>query len=329
MAIKFFSPIELLHGVEIKNLKLQHLTGAETPSADKVGQIYWNETSKQVEVVISATEVKELSQGGSYVLPAATATSLGGVLIQASSYISVTSTGAIDLTVDTKNKIDKAIRGIKVGPTSSQTTHVVDTDGNVDLGDVVIANDKGLIPANYLPSYVDDVVEVTNYTALLATSASAGDPDADNVNDSKTKALEGKIYILTQDENYGGVDYKANSQWRWSGSTWVEIAKAPDIASDAEAKAGTIDTKFMTPAKTKAAIEELAPVKKVVKKIGDGTNTSFAIDHDRNSADLTVSVRDTASGEIVYVDTTVSTTQVTLTFAAAPSTDEYTVTIIG
>lgn len=305
------------------------MTGAVTPEESKIGQIYWNETSKQVEVVISATEVKELSQGGSYVLPAATATSLGGVIIKADSYISVASTGAIDLTVDTKDKLDKAIRGIKVGPTSNQTTHTVDASGNVDLGDVVIANDKGLIPQNYLPSYVDDVVEVSNYTALVALGAAAGDPDADNVSESKTKVLEGKIYILLNDEVYDGETYKANSQWRWSGTTWVEIAKTPDIASEDEAKAGTSDAKFMTPAKTKAAIEELAPVKKVVKKIGDGATTDFTITHNRNSADLVVSVRETASGEVVYTDVTISTTQVSLSFGTAPSADEYTVTIIG
>jgi hypothetical protein len=332
MAMKVLTPIVLLDGVEIQNLKLEHSTGAKTPSDDTVGQIYWNETSKQVEVVVSATEIKELSQGGSYVLPAATATSLGGVMVKAESTgsnIAITAAGVIDLTVDTKDKIEKAIRGIKVGPTSSQTTHTVDSDGNVDLGDVVIANDKGLIPQNYLPSYVDDVVEVSNYTALVALGAAAGDPDADNVSESKTKVLEGKIYILLNDEVYSGVTYKANSQWRWSGTTWVEIAKTPDIASEDEAKAGTSDAKFMTPAKTKAAIEELAPVKKVVKKIGDGATTVFAITHDRNSADLAVSVRETASGEVVFVDTVISTTQVTLTFENAPTTDEYTVTIIG
>ena len=330
MAMKVLTPIVLLDGVEIQNLKLEHSAGAKTPSADTVGQIYWNETSKQVEVVISATEVKELSQGGSYVLPVATATSLGGVMVKSTgSDISITTAGVIDLTVETKDKIDKAIRGIKVGPTSNQTTHTVDASGNVDLGDVVIANDKGLIPQNYLPSYVDDVVEVSNYTALVALGAAAGDPDADNVSESKTKVLEGKIYILLNDEEYGGTTYKANSQWRWSGTTWVEIAKTPDIASEDEAKAGTSDAKFMTPAKTKAAIEELAPVKKVVKKIGDGITTTFAINHDRNSADLAVSVRETASGEIVFVDTVVTTTQVTLTFVTAPTTDAYTVTIIG
>ena len=176
---------------------------------------------------------------------------------------------------------------------------------------------------------MDDVVEVSNYTALVALGAAAGDPDADNVSESKTKVLEGKIYILLNDEVYSGVTYKANSQWRWSGTTWVEIAKTPDIASEDEAKAGTSDAKFMTPAKTKAAIDELSPVQKTVLKIGDGTEKTYTIPHTRNSADLVVSVRDTATGEVVFTDVTISTSNVVVSFAVAPTTDAYTVTIIG
>jgi hypothetical protein len=54
------------------------------------------------------------------------------------------------------------------------------------------------VPAAYLPSYVDDVIEVANYAALPVTGET------------------GKIYI-TLDTNY---------QYRWSGSAYVQLSAA-------------------------------------------------------------------------------------------------------
>lgn len=53
----------------------------------------------------------------------------------------------------------------------------------------------GLIPSNYLPSYVDDVIEVANYAALPVTGET------------------GKIYVTLD----------TNKQYRWSGSAYVYI----------------------------------------------------------------------------------------------------------
>jgi hypothetical protein len=78
------------------------------------------------------------------------------------------------------------------------------------------ANSK--VASQYLPSYVDDVVEAyarSGQTALsqswLATGSATGTvitPEA------------GKIYILMADSG----DYAANTQFRWSGTTYVKMA---------------------------------------------------------------------------------------------------------
>lgn len=57
---------------------------------------------------------------------------------------------------------------------------------------------SGLIPANILPSYVDDVIEVANYAALPAVGES------------------GKIYVTLD----------TNLTYRWGGSDYVEISKS-------------------------------------------------------------------------------------------------------
>lgn len=75
----------------------------------------------------------------------------------------------------------------------------------------------GTIDAEYLPSYVDDVIEAyarSGQTALsqnwLATGSASGaviTPEA------------GKIYVLMADSG----NYSANSQFRWSGTAYVKL----------------------------------------------------------------------------------------------------------
>ena len=65
--------------------------------------------------------------------------------------------------------------------------------------------------------------------------------------------------------------------------------------------------------------------------IGDGVTTSFQLIHGGpDTADVVVSVRDVATGEIVLASVTVTNTdEVTDEFATAPAQDAYRVTIIG
>ena len=55
--------------------------------------------------------------------------------------------------------------------------------------------DKGLIPSEYLPSYVDDVLEY------------------DSKNDFPKDGETGKIYV----------DTSTNLTYRWSGSTYIQV----------------------------------------------------------------------------------------------------------
>ena len=63
--------------------------------------------------------------------------------------------------------------------------------------------DGSKISSSYLPSYVDDVIEVANFAALPVTGET------------------GKIYV-TVDTNY---------EYRWSGSTYVEIKDSGETAA--------------------------------------------------------------------------------------------------
>ena len=99
---------------------------------------------------------------------------------------------------------------------------------------------NGKVPANQLPSYVDDVLEYADFTAFPTTGE------------------QGKIYIAID----------TSMTWRWTGSTYVEISSPIDFATQAEAETGTNNEKVMSPLRTKQAIAELE------------TKTSISIDSD-------------------------------------------------
>ena len=77
------------------------------------------------------------------------------------------------------------------------------------------ANSK--IDSQYLPSYVDDVIEA--YPVSGATALSAGWLSATSGGSALTPEA-GKIYVLMADSG----DYSENTQFRWGGTTYVKLS---------------------------------------------------------------------------------------------------------
>ena len=77
------------------------------------------------------------------------------------------------------------------------------------------ANSK--VASQYLPSYVDDVIEA--YPVSGATALSAGWLSATSGGSALTPEA-GKIYVLMADSG----DYSANTQFRWGGTAYVKLA---------------------------------------------------------------------------------------------------------
>jgi len=66
------------------------------------------------------------------------------------------------------------------------------------------------------------------------------------------------------------------------------------------------------------------------QQIGNGSSTSIAVTHGLGTKDITWSIRDTATDAFVVADVVAtSTTVATFTFASAPATNAYSVTITG
>ncbi len=93
---------------------------------------------------------------------------------------------------------------------------------------VQVGADDGLIPANLLPSFVDDVIEVDAYDKL---------PGQVNDTGSIGAASKGKIYVVVT----GEAEAATTKIYRWSGTTYIEIPSGVGTA-DAAVKLATART---------------------------------------------------------------------------------------
>ena len=76
--------------------------------------------------------------------------------------------------------------------------------------------------------------------------------------------------------------------------------------------------------------DELALPNKYAVTIGDGVATTYTITHNLNTADITYSVREVATGEIVFTNVTVTgVNAISVSFAVAPTSNQYRVVVIG
>ena len=78
-------------------------------------------------------------------------------------------------------------------------------------------NASKVIDSQYLPSFVDDIVEA--YARTSGTALGADWLSATSASGSALTPETGKIYILMADSG----DYAANTQFRWSGSAYVKL----------------------------------------------------------------------------------------------------------
>lgn len=101
--------------------------------------------------------------------------------------------------------------------TSSDIANKVDTSAIGTANGVCPLDGNTKIDAQYLPSYVDDVVEAyirAGQTALSATWLATGSASGTVITPET-----GKIYVLM---NSSG-DYEANMQFRWGGTAYVKL----------------------------------------------------------------------------------------------------------
>lgn len=149
--------------------------------------------------------------------------------------------GSADGVVKAADKLQTArkINGVAFDGTTDITvedaTKISTTEKGAANGVATLGAD-GKVPSEQLPSYVDDVIEGYYNDGKFYK-------EAEHTNEITGE--QGKIYT----------DLHTEKIYRWSGTTFVSISNPLDIATVDEAKAGTNDSKAMTPAKVKAVID--------------------------------------------------------------------------
>lgn len=140
---------------------------------------------------------------------------------------SASDVGAVPTTRKVNNKALSA--DITLG--ASDVGAIPSTDKGAASG-VCPLNSSSKIDSTYLPSYVDDVIEVyprTGQTELSSTWLAEG-----SASGSAITPETGKLYILMADST----NYATNTQFRWSGTTYVEIISGGyTLATDSDINA--------------------------------------------------------------------------------------------
>lgn len=208
------------------------------PSNPAVGNTYttagktweWNGTVWQLQPrTLTSADIADFNSAAAAAAPATTDASLltSGTLADARLSSAVTTSLG---KADTALQIGTAIANIS----GLQTA----LDGKQAAGSYATLDEGGKVPSSQLPSYVDDVIEATNFAALPATGES------------------GKIYFTID----------TNKTYRWGGSSYIDISASPG-STDAVAE-GSVNLYF-----TNARASAAAPVQSVAGRAGDVTLT--------------------------------------------------------
>ena len=173
----------------------------------------------------------------------------------------------------------------------------IDVSGKMDLD---ILDESNLIKAEFLPSYVDDVLEFQNFASLPVTGE------------------QGKIYVTTDN----------NTTYRWSGTDYIPLSNPLDYATKPEAEAGTDNIKVMTALRVKESILANSPMKKFTTMIGDGAAKQIVVTHNLNTRDILINLYE--GNDLVMADVQItSVNSVTIVFAEAPNAGAIKVIIAG
>lgn len=153
--------------------------------------------------------------------------SVGTTTVQSLEYYSITDTNSNSVLLPTANALSDLMTQL-----NAVIGNKIDADKIGVASGVAPLDANSKIDSQYLPSYVDDVIEA--YPVSGATALSAGWLSATSGGSALTPEA-GKIYVLMADSG----DYSANTQFRWGGTTYVKLSDG-GVSSITNAEIDTI-----------------------------------------------------------------------------------------
>ncbi len=258
---------------------------------------------------------------------------MNGLDLQSQKIVSLADPSA---NTDAANKqyVDNVARGLtwKAPVRVASTTNVnTAAPGSTVDGVALAANDRILLKDQ--TTSAQNGIWVWSASGSALTRASDADNSGELAPGTSVSVSEGsvnadRVFMIISDaaitigttaqtwgQLSGGTSYSAGNGINVAGSVISAVATASGGISVA---AGGIQ------------LDTSIAARKFSANVGNGAASSIAITHNLGSKDITISVRDAASDAGVLVDwVATDTNNVTLTFAVAPASNAYRVTVTG
>ena len=242
-----------------------------------------------------------------------------------------------------KNQVTGSENGIYVAVASGTALRSSDANGTVDTGELkpgtftfveegTVNSDKGFVVSTNGTITVDSTaIAWTQFSG--AGSFDAGDGLSQSGNTINVNVTSNRTAITAD-----AIDISANYVGQTSITTLGTITTGVWDGTDVAVTAGGTNSSTASGARTNLAADGTqgagvsVPVlaRVVAKVIGDGSATSFGVQHGFATRDVLVQVYDAATYDTVICDVVrTDTNNVTVTFSVAPTLNSYRVVITG
>lgn len=232
-----------------------------------------------------------------------------------------------------KQFLDAAIRGLDWKPevvAASTATVTLATPGTTLDGVTLVANDRVLLKDQTAPAENGIYVWTASGSALTRAldADSATELSGSTVTVQRGTVNADRVYRVTADDPI---------TLGTTAITWVQVGagSAPYTAGNGLTLTGQdinivpAASGGITVAADSISVDTAIVVRKFAASIGNGALTTIVTAHGLGTADITVLVKDTSTGEVVYPDITVDATNVTTVWTVAPTTNQYRVVAHG
>lgn len=242
-----------------------------------------------------------------------------------------------------KNQVSGSENGIYVAVASGTALRSSDANGTIDTGELkpgtfafveegTVNSDKGFVVSTNGAITIDSTaIAWTQFSG--AGSFEAGDGLSQSGNTINVNVTANRTAITAD-----AIDISANYVGQTSITTLGTITTGVWDGTDVAVTAGGTNSSTASGARTNLAADGTqgagvsVPVlaRVVAKVIGDGSATSFGVQHGFATRDVLVQVYDAATYDTVICDVVrTDTNNVTVTFSVAPTLNSYRVVITG
>lgn len=230
----------------------------------------------------------------------------------------------------TKNYVDNIVRGLdwKQEVIAASTGNVTLSSPGTSLDGITLtANDRVLLKDQTAPA--ENGIYVWTASGSPLTRALDADSGAElsgsTVTVQRGTVNADRIYRVTTDDAITvGTTAITLAQVGGGGNVYTAGNGLTLSSFDFNVGAGT----GITVGADTVGVDTAVVVRKFAANIGNGSSTSIAVNHALSSTDVTVSVKLVSTSELVYPDVVVTdANNVTLTFAVAPTTNQFRVVV--